>query len=199
MNAVFALQCNSPILPAAQYPLGIGVFILGRSSKCNLVVRHETISRHHAEVILKPNCTAVRDLGSRNGTFIDDRRIVAADLQVGQHVRFGSIGFVLTSSEVAQDDLESEDETAKCVSLDSLHSVASAALSKAQIRVLNMLLHGLGEKQVAARLCISPTTVHNHIQAIYRSFKVHSRAELLVRLLAKEGNRIESPDGHEKN
>ena len=49
--------------------------------------------------------------------------------------------------------------------------------------VLDLLLEGASEKQVAARLRISANTVHGHVKAIYREFGVSSRPELLVQAL----------------
>jgi DNA-binding CsgD family transcriptional regulator len=40
---------------------------------------------------------------------------------------------------------------------------------------------GDSEKQVAARLGVAPSTVHDYVKAIYRHYRVHSRGELLAR------------------
>ncbi|HWE38715.1 MAG TPA: helix-turn-helix transcriptional regulator [Isosphaeraceae bacterium] len=48
-------------------------------------------------------------------------------------------------------------------------------------KVLACLLEGDGDKQVAARLGMSPFTVNEHTKAIYRHFGVRGRAELLAR------------------
>lgn len=45
--------------------------------------------------------------------------------------------------------------------------------------VLECLLNGLSEKQIAQSLHRSPATVHRHITALYRHFGVSSRGELL--------------------
>jgi len=45
-------------------------------------------------------------------------------------------------------------------------------------QVLLLLLDGLAEKQVAARLGVSEQTVHWHLKRIYTQLGVHSRAEL---------------------
>jgi len=47
--------------------------------------------------------------------------------------------------------------------------------------VLRYLLQGDAEKEVAAKLKLSPHTVHRYTQAIYQEFEVHSRSELLAR------------------
>lgn len=47
--------------------------------------------------------------------------------------------------------------------------------------VLHCLLEGDGEKQVAARLGLSPHTIHTHIKRLHRRFGAATRGELLVR------------------
>ncbi len=47
---------------------------------------------------------------------------------------------------------------------------------------LALLLEGASEKQIVARLDLSPHTVHDHVKRLYRRFHVNSRAQLLARL-----------------
>jgi len=63
-------------------------------------------------------------------------------------------------------------------------------LTPRQREVLQLLLDGLGEKEIAAKLMISRHTVHNHIKALHRAYGVASRGELLARLF-----RVESEAG----
>jgi DNA-binding CsgD family transcriptional regulator len=58
---------------------------------------------------------------------------------------------------------------------------ASPALPIQLQQVLRYLLCGDSEKQVAARLGLSPHTVNRHVQRLYRRFDVHSRGELMFR------------------
>ena len=60
-------------------------------------------------------------------------------------------------------------------------------LTKRQRQVLAPLLRGEGERRVAYLLNISVPTVHTHVRRIYAHFGVHSRAELMYRLLAEAG------------
>jgi DNA-binding NarL/FixJ family response regulator len=53
-------------------------------------------------------------------------------------------------------------------------------LSHRQREVLDVLVEGLSEKDVADRLGISIHTVHNHITAIYQALGIKSHAELLA-------------------
>jgi DNA-binding CsgD family transcriptional regulator len=52
-------------------------------------------------------------------------------------------------------------------------------------QTLARLLEGDSEKQAAARLGLSPATVHEYVTALYRRFGVQSRAELLVLVLRR--------------
>ena len=47
-------------------------------------------------------------------------------------------------------------------------------------QTLDLLLVGDGEKQIAAKLKLSPHTVHDYVKRVYREFGVCSRAELLA-------------------
>lgn len=55
-------------------------------------------------------------------------------------------------------------------------------LSPRQAEILTRLLRGERVATIAAELYVSPTTVRNHLTAIFRKFGVHSQAELLERL-----------------
>lgn len=47
-------------------------------------------------------------------------------------------------------------------------------------RVLDELLSGLSEKEIAARLQCRPATVHKYVEQLYRTYAVSSRAELMA-------------------
>jgi DNA-binding CsgD family transcriptional regulator len=54
------------------------------------------------------------------------------------------------------------------------------SLPRRQREALECLLRGDSEKQAAARLGVSPHTMHNYVKALYTAFGVSSRAELLA-------------------
>jgi len=47
-------------------------------------------------------------------------------------------------------------------------------------QTLELLLAGDSEKQIAAKLKLSPHTVHDYVKRVYRQFGVGTRAELLA-------------------
>jgi DNA-binding CsgD family transcriptional regulator len=65
--------------------------------------------------------------------------------------------------------------------LAAAHEPSAMQLSSRLRQVLDCLLEGNSEKQVAARLGLTPQTVNQYVKAIYRHFHVSSRAELMAR------------------
>ncbi|WP_240356855.1 helix-turn-helix transcriptional regulator [Myxococcus eversor] len=59
-------------------------------------------------------------------------------------------------------------------------------LSRRERQTLELVLDGLGDKQIAERLGISRFTVNHYTKSIYRGFEVNSRSELIVRILGSE-------------
>jgi hypothetical protein len=71
-------------------PVGEGALILGRSSSCDLRLPHASISRRHARLTRRGERLFLEDLGSQNGTFLDDERLAGpCELQVGQRIHIG--------------------------------------------------------------------------------------------------------------
>jgi DNA-binding NarL/FixJ family response regulator len=55
-----------------------------------------------------------------------------------------------------------------------------ARLSSREKQVIILIGNGLKNKQIAAQLCISETTVRHHLTSIYSKLEVSDRLELLV-------------------
>jgi len=71
-------------------PVGEGALILGRSSSCDLRLPHASISRRHARLTRRGEHLFLEDLGSQNGTFLDDERLSGPrELMVGQRIHIG--------------------------------------------------------------------------------------------------------------
>jgi pSer/pThr/pTyr-binding forkhead associated (FHA) protein len=184
----YLLRLHDRHLAGERFNLDTGEFVLGRSSSCHLVVHDSTISRRHAKIAVAEHSVTVTDLGSLNGTYLDEEQVRAvSEVVEGQTLRFGSVSFLLSTDQALRAELDSALETDKCDQLADGRSFLPA-LSQAQTRVLEQLLGGFGEKQIAARLCISRYTVHNHVRAIFQSFHVHSRAELLATFVRRDNH-----------
>jgi pSer/pThr/pTyr-binding forkhead associated (FHA) protein len=192
MSSGFVLLSRFPSFQPARFLLPEGLTIVGRSSACDFVIPNDTVSRQHAEIQIAGQKATVRDLGSSNGTFLSGKQVRKSALKFGQEIRFGQVVFLISSADADDAELDSDEEThrltdgvpkgSRTILLDSY------LLTPAQRRVLDMLLDGLREKEVARILHIGQETVHTHIKEIYRVCGVHSRAELLALFVKRDGN-----------
>ena len=65
-------------------------FSIGRDSSCDLCVIHMSISRRHVALMSRNGKVTVRDLGSRNGTFVNGKIVVSErELRHGDTLRVG--------------------------------------------------------------------------------------------------------------
>jgi len=64
--------------------------ILGSSPSVPLRVDDPMVSRLHAELTVQPNGVWLRDLSSKNGTFIENVRVIEAQVPPGGRIRIGS-------------------------------------------------------------------------------------------------------------
>jgi diguanylate cyclase (GGDEF)-like protein len=69
--------------------LGAAPFEIGRSSSNDLFIDQESISRHHARISFDGSAYWVSDLGSTNGTYVNDDLISEHRLRDGDQVRVG--------------------------------------------------------------------------------------------------------------
>lgn len=57
----------------------------------------------------------------------------------------------------------------------SVHPHRGVNLSAAELRVLELVAHGGSNTEIAARLCVSVTTVRKHLEHVYRKLGVSNR------------------------
>jgi pSer/pThr/pTyr-binding forkhead associated (FHA) protein len=160
------------------FRLESGTHVIGRSLGCDIVLPDESVSRRHAELAVAGETITLRDLDSRNGTFVEEIPVQSHELIFGEKIRFGSVKFIirkLAVNEIEEIDTRPSDPGHDHSTLPS----PDLPLSTAQRRVFDLLLAGLSEKQVAKQLEVSRHTVHAHVRQIYRLLSVRSRSELL--------------------
>lgn len=81
----------SPDHPVAKVELPDGGGTLGRNEGNDIRLEHATVSGSHCQLEVDGDRVRVRDLGSTNGTYIDDQRVQEGELQVGQILRLGEL------------------------------------------------------------------------------------------------------------
>lgn len=74
-----------------------GTTNIGRASENQVAIQDPTVSRHHAWIKAEEDRFLIFDVGSANGTFVNDERIEEPrQLQNGDAIRFGDAEFVFT-------------------------------------------------------------------------------------------------------
>lgn len=86
MAKLFWLQPDSSII---EFPLKAEQNLIGRTSRCDVRIKHPGISAEHAVVRVLPGSATVEDLGSTNGTRVNGKRIELHTLRHGDQIGVG--------------------------------------------------------------------------------------------------------------
>lgn len=73
------------------FDLNVERTTVGRVEDNTFQIADGSVSSHHAEILLRGTEIVIRDLGSTNGTFINNDKITEAVLKSGQTLRFGQV------------------------------------------------------------------------------------------------------------
>ena len=80
------------------FALKDGENVIGRSPECEIYIDDPSISRRHASLIVAANGVRLRDLGSRNHTYLDKATVVSEiEIPIESRLRFGMIEARLVS------------------------------------------------------------------------------------------------------
>lgn len=75
-------------------PLSRQKFLIGREDDCQLRPNSDLVSRHHCVIAVDDFTVRIRDLGSTNGTFVNNQRITTqVVLKQGDLIRIGKLAF----------------------------------------------------------------------------------------------------------
>lgn len=69
----------------------VGRLVVGRDPSCDISDDHSLLSRRHAEFVTAGSAVTVRDLGSRNGVFVNGNRAAERRLEPGDVVQIGPL------------------------------------------------------------------------------------------------------------
>jgi len=78
-----------------------GTYVIGRAPDCHIALSNMSVSGRHAQLHIQGDRAVLRDLGSRNGTIVDGRRLephVPAELSNGSSVAVGGVTLTIQSS-----------------------------------------------------------------------------------------------------
>jgi Inner membrane component of T3SS, cytoplasmic domain len=161
---------------------------VGRSDTNDVVLADERVSRLHAAFERVADEWLVRDLGSRNGTFVDGDRVLATrPVRPGQEIRIGETALFLRR--------EGATEVREATVADK----AAPALTPREREVLMALCRPAfsgspftepaSVKDIAKELFVTDAAVKQHLEHMYGKFGLHDESENRRVRLANEAIR----------
>lgn len=164
--------------------------VIGRAGDCKLQLGGGLVSRQHARLMNGNEGLVVEDLGSRNGVFVNQRRITEPTLLAHGDV----IGVGLESLEVVDEHVLRHPEHLSTLppagpvpfgesDVDAPEQVTVSAqldvLSEREREVLALIVFGHTQREIAQRLFVSVKTVETHRARIADKLGCKTRAELV--------------------
>ena len=153
--------------------IGDDELVIGRRPESDVVLSDPHVSLTHARIRRSKGAILLEDLGSTNGTFVNDQQVQGSiALRHGDVVRFGVVDarFEDRASQLGRDD---RTEVMEVVEVPD--EIERPVLSPRQNEVLGYLKQGLTNPQIAARLGVTERTVKAHCQEVYDRLGVPNR------------------------
>ena len=91
------------LVGAEDVALFAGENVLGREGAGVTLLKSSTVSRRHARLVIGVDGNEVEDLGSKNGTYVNDRRVeLTTPVVNGDQLRIGSLVFTFRRTRSAE-------------------------------------------------------------------------------------------------
>jgi predicted component of type VI protein secretion system len=160
---------------------------LGKAPTNDISLEHDpTVSRLHAILENHGSAWSVRDVGSRNGTFINGEKIEAERvLRSGDELRLGKCRLVFQQTRHAGDPVEEATMVPETAQLPP-------RLTRREVDVLMVLCRPLvsdnpfpepvSVRQMAGELYVTEAAIKQHLQNLYDKFAIPAEGDRRVRL-----------------
>ena len=91
--------------PSKEFELTKSEIIIGREDSVDITIPASAVSRRHARLLLEGENYVLEDLGSSNGTFVNDEELVQRrPLKSGDKIRLGQIINLVYYAPVVESD-----------------------------------------------------------------------------------------------
>lgn len=85
------------------FPLTNPETTIGRKDDCDIRIPLAEVSRHHARIMVADGRAVLKDLGSANGTYINNERVKERELAAGNHLVVGPVVFTVQIDGIPED------------------------------------------------------------------------------------------------
>ncbi|HVL32063.1 MAG TPA: FHA domain-containing protein [Actinomycetota bacterium] len=148
---------------------------IGRGSQNQVVLKDPLVSRVHAIVIRRGGVYLLEDLGSHNGTYVNDERLHAI-----RHLRHGDRISLGSSRMLFEDPTQITDDPTQ---ISDSSGLSGTTMTQRQLQVLRLMARGLSSKQIGERLFVSERTVKAYVASIFEKLGVNKRAAAVAAAL----------------
>lgn len=144
---------------------------IGRSIQNTIVLADSHVSRHHATLQMVHTQIYLADLNSRNGSFVNGRRIITpTPLSHGDRLRCGHTELdVAIPCRYRSIPISTED------TVPLIHPI----LTPSEEKVFWQVVQGFTNKEIGKRLQISPRTVQTHLSSIMTKLTLENRSQIV--------------------
>ncbi len=168
------------------YEVAGGQFRIGREDDCDLVLKDGLVSRYHVKVAVTDDGLVLEDLKSRNGVFVNQRRVMEPTLLAhGDTISVGRETLEVMDARVvprrkratipaphAESDVDGPEPVTR--------STQIGVLSEREREVFELIVLGHTQKEIASKLFLSVKTVETHRAHIAEKLNCRTRAELVA-------------------
>jgi pSer/pThr/pTyr-binding forkhead associated (FHA) protein len=159
--------------------LGLRPIIVGRGRRSHLVIDDKFLSERHLEIRPEDGAFVLEDLRSKNGTFVNGKRVSKTLLRPGDVIRLGSaVGYVCAEAPT-ETILSDAGQVEFARRLETLSR--AWRLSPAQTKMLGRVVFGEPNKVIAGLLQCSDSNVEAHVSAILAAVRAGNRTELVAK------------------
>lgn len=178
-----------------ELPIPKGTFVVGRAPDCDLRLNGGLVSRHHASFVCTGPELVVRDLESRNGVFVNQRKTHEPTVLTHADV----IGIGLESLEVIDEQVLRHPAHLSTLPPAGLamgpappgesdvdepegHATVAASvkiLTDREREVLELIVLGHTQREIAQKLFVSVKTIETHRARVVDKLGCQTRAELV--------------------
>jgi signal transduction histidine kinase len=144
-----------------------GIITIGRSRSNTIYLAHGSASRNHARISLIDGQYVLSDLKSRNGTYVNKKRIKNISLKHNDHIVLGNRSFVFSLKNPEDDDsnlVYTSSEDTVCFQKDDIH-LPDLVAHKAETAVQTFLDPNKDSKEISTEQALE---AHSRLLLLYQ-------------------------------
>ncbi len=174
MAAPILIFIHGPIA-GRRVPLDADEVTVGRSEGNELVLDDPLVSRTHCIFLKKGGVVLLEDLGSHNGTYVNEERLhQVRQIHHGDRISIGGSRILFEDQSLVTDETtQVADPTA----------FAAQTFTQRQLQVLRLVARGLSNKQIGERLFVSERTVKAYLSSVFEKLQVNKRSAAVATAL----------------